>query len=393
MGARNGNAFENETGGPEMKKNTLTLTTAAIAAALIGLSGGAAAAQSIGKGNAEWAKIVKAAEGKPLNMMVMTGTAYATVAEAFQKAYPKIKVAITQARPGDSTARIVTEQKNGQFHWDIFWGPNNSVNAVLLPANGVQDMRPYFVLPEVKDDKNWMGGFDIYAQDRTKRTFTFLAAMNYRTGGFAVNYDMVPRDAVKDWNDLLDPKWQGKIVIYHPTRPITGAIALSCALPIVGEEYIKKLLTTQKLVPINDARLITDWIVRGRYPIVIGLSSTYLPKYRKQGLAKNIKEAGSTVCSGAGGPGINVLRNSPNGDTTKVFLNWFLSKEGQEVYTKAFWKFDQTFSRRTDVAMPEGPEVKETLDAFKRGKWVATGTESHGELMKQVLAITRKFYK
>ena len=63
-----------------------------------------------------------------------------------------------------------------------------------------------------------------------------------------------------------------------------------CALPLVGEEFIKKLLAEQKLVPNGDARLITDWLVRGRYPIVIGLSSSFLPNYQKEGLGTQIED-------------------------------------------------------------------------------------------------------
>ena len=109
-------------------------------------------ARALGDGNAEWSKIVDAAKREKLTPMVMTGSAYANVMDAFQKAYPEIKVEMTQARPGDSSTRIVTEQQNGQFNWDIFWGPSNSLNAVLTPANALQDIRPFFVLPEVTDD-------------------------------------------------------------------------------------------------------------------------------------------------------------------------------------------------------------------------------------------------
>ena len=372
----------------------LSLAKALVAAIMLAFSTGpVAAAEPLGKGNAQWQKIVKAAEGESLNMMVMTGTTYANVVAAFQKAYPKIKVLMTQARPGNSTARIVTEQKNGQYHWDIFWGPSNSVSAVLVPANGMQDIRPFFVLPSVTDDRNWRGGFNLYAQDLTKRHFTFIAGMNVRTGGFAVNWDKIPKGSIKGWKDLLDPKGRGKIVIYNPTRPITGAIALSCALPLVGENYVRTLVRTQDLQPMRSSRLITDWIVRGRIAIVIGLSSSYLPKYQKRGLGKNIESIGGTVCSGAGGPGINVLKKAPHPNAAKVYLNWFLSKQGQEAFTKSFWKRNQLFSRRKDVAQPNSPAAKAAIAAHKSGKWLSTGSETHLPFMKKVLVITRAHFK
>jgi len=341
----------------------------------------------------DMAKLAEAAKGNSLNLMVMTGTAYANTVKDFQKAFPDIRVNMTQARPGDSTTRIVAEQQSGLFHWDLFWGPNNNLSAVLVPAGGIQSIKPFFVLPSVTNDQNWLGGFEIYAQNRTNRPLSFLAQMNVSTGGFAVNWDKVPKGSLKNWEDLLDPQWRGKIAIYDPTRPVTGAIHLACALPIVGEDYIRQLAQTQKMVPLGDARLITDWIVRGRYPIVIGLSSTYLPQYQKEGLGKNIEDVGSTVCTGVGGPGLAVLKNAPNPNAAKVFLNWILSKEGQETYTKNFWPFNQTFSRRSDVTPPDDPRARAAIEAVKSGNSIATGSELHVELINSVLKITKENFK
>lgn len=363
------------------------------AAVLVCSLGGPVQAQSLGAGNAEWQTIIASAKKESLRLMVMTGTPYADLVAGFQKAYPDIKVEMTQARPGDSTTRIVTEQQNGQFFWDVFWGPSNNLNAVLVPADALQDIKPFFVLPEVTNDANWMGGFERYSQDISKRRLSFLAEMNVSTGRFAVNWDKIPKGSLKDWQDLLDPKWQGKIAIYDPTRPVTGAISLSCALPLVGEEFIHKLFAQQKLTPLGDARLITDWIVRGRYPLVIGLSSSFLPNFQKEGLGKNIEEIGGTVCSGVGGPGLAVMKNAPNPNATKIFINWLLSKDGQELYAQKFWPFNQTFSRRADVTPPNDPEAAAAIELLKTGQGIATGSETHELLMKKVLAISKDYFK
>ena len=325
--------------------------------------------------------------------MVMTGSAYADVVGAFQMAYPDIKVEMTQARPGESTTRIVTEQQNGRYLWDVFWGPSNNLNAVLVPAEAVQSIRPYFVLSGVTDEKNWRGGFEIYSQDITKRPLAFLAQMDTGTGGFAVNGDKVPKGTLKIWQDLLDPKWRGKIVIYDPTRPVTGAISLTCALPVVGADYVRQLMRDQKLVANGDARLITDWLVRGRYPVVIGLSGSFLPNYQKEGLGNNVEILGATVCRGVGGPGLAVLKNAPHKDAAAVFINWLLSKDGQETYARTFWPFDRTFSRRTDVAVPAASEAQAAIEMLKSGRGVAAGSETHAKLMEQVLAIAKDYFK
>lgn len=349
-----------------------------------------AAAAALGEGDAQWAQLVAAAKGQTLTVLAMTGSAYGDVLNAFQKAYPDITLEATQARPGDSTTRVVTEQENGQYLWDVFWGPSNNLNAVLVPAKALQVVDPFFALPEVTDDKNWRGGFAMYFQDISKQHLAFVAQMMTGTGGFAVNWDNVPKDSLKNWHDLLDPRWKGKIAIYDPTRPVTGAIDLACALPVVGIDYVKQLFQTQALVPNNDARLITDWLVRGRYPIVIGLSGSFLPNYQKQGLAQNISASvGDTVCRGPGGPSIAVLKNAPHRAAATVFVTWLASRDGQEAYVKAFWPFDQSFSRRTDVPLPDSPDVQAAVATLASGKAVAAGSETHAKLMEQVLAVAK----
>jgi iron(III) transport system substrate-binding protein len=363
----------------------------AMAALVFTAIGTPTCAAALGDGNAQWAQLVAAAKGQKLTVLAMTGSAYSDMLDAFQKDYPDITLEATQARPGDSTTRVVTEQENGQYLWDVFWGPSNNLNAVLVPAKALQIIDPFFVLPEVTDDKNWRGGFALYSQDITKQHLAFLAQMTVGTGGFAVNWDKAAKDSLKNWQDLLDPRWRGKIAIYDPTRPVTGAIDLACALPVVGIDYIMRLFHDQALVANNDARLITDWLVRGRYPVVIGLSGSFLPNYQKQGLGKNIDVAvGDTVCRGLGGPSIAVLKNAPHREAATVFINWLASREGQEVYAKTFWPFDQSFSRRTDVAVPDAPEAKAAVVALDGGKAIAAGSETHAELMKQVVAVAKQ---
>ena len=48
----------------------------------------------------------------------------------------------------------------------------------------------------------------------------------------------------------------------------------------------------------------------------------------------------------SGGSGhLVVLKNAPHPNATRVFVNWFLSREGQEVYTRAMHQA----TRRLDV--------------------------------------------
>jgi ABC-type Fe3+ transport system substrate-binding protein len=54
-------------------------------------------------------------------------------------------------------------------------------------------------------------------------------------------------------------------------------------------------------------------------------------------------EEGTYASVGNGGP--IVIKNPPHPNAAKVFINWFLSREGQEIYSRAFGHA----TRRLDV--------------------------------------------
>jgi hypothetical protein len=150
--------------------STLLLSGCAPAGAGRGPAPGSleAAAPAAGPGQAgptaEWNQVVQAATQEKLVLMTMTGATYRSVVEVFQTRFPRIQVELTQARPSDIGPRLLAEQQNGQFLWDVWWGPTSTVDSILTPADALEPMPPFLVLPEVLDDNNWLGGLEIYSE-------------------------------------------------------------------------------------------------------------------------------------------------------------------------------------------------------------------------------------
>jgi len=73
-----------------------------------------------------------------------------------------------------------------------------------------------------------------------------------------------------------------------------------------------------------------DWLATGKYPICIFCSNSRIHIAKVQGLPVEgfglMKEgAGMTVSGGS----IGVLNRAPHPNAAKVFINWYLSREGQ----------------------------------------------------------------
>jgi ABC-type Fe3+ transport system substrate-binding protein len=54
---------------------------------------------------------------------------------------------------------------------------------------------------------------------------------------------------------------------------------------------------------------------------------------------------------------VSVLSQLPHPRATKVFVNWLLSREGQNQYQKHFLRIDPLFSLREDVSPDPGVET------------------------------------
>jgi ABC-type glycerol-3-phosphate transport system substrate-binding protein len=105
--------------------------------------------------DADWQKIVAAAkqEGK-IVISYFTDTGMEPVLRQFEKD-TGIKVQATPGRPDAVVPKILTEQQNGQYNWDLLLQPVNNVRLVLEPAHGLEPILPFLMRPDVDDDAQW----------------------------------------------------------------------------------------------------------------------------------------------------------------------------------------------------------------------------------------------
>jgi len=96
------------------------------------------------------------------------GVAGQQVLDAFQARYPWLQVQATTMAASQFTPRVLTEQRNGLYAWDLLLGAGfNNTERVLAPAGAVGDVRPLLAdLPaDVTDDTRWAGGFNWLRSD------------------------------------------------------------------------------------------------------------------------------------------------------------------------------------------------------------------------------------
>ena len=116
-----------------------------------------------------------------------------------------------------------------------------------------------------------------------------------------------------------------------------------------------KKLAAQEMFLSRDQRQLADSLAKGKIALTIGLTYyTFLP-FLKAGLPikslPDMKEGTYTSC---GSSALSVVKNSPHPNATKVFINWLLGKEGQEIYGKAMGQATRRFDVETKWMVEHG---------------------------------------
>jgi ABC-type Fe3+ transport system substrate-binding protein len=117
------------------------------------------------------------------------------------------------------------------------------------------------------------------------------------------------------------------------------------------EEYLKKP-AAQEMFLSRDQRQLAESLAKGKIALTIGLTYytfyTFLP-FIKAGLPvktlPDMKEGTYTSC---GSSALSVVKGSPHPNATKVFINWLLGKEGQDIYGKAMGQATRRFDVETN---------------------------------------------
>ncbi|MEK7214455.1 MAG: extracellular solute-binding protein [Chloroflexota bacterium] len=330
----------------------------------------------------EWDKLVEAArkEGKVV-IQTPAGAGYRPAIDAFAKAYPGIEPE-AQAFP-DSNAyipKITGERQAGIFNFDVGATTVTPMLQVFKPQGFLDPLRPALIRPDVLDDKAWIGGFESHWADLTKSHVFYYQSSIYRA--VYINTDQVKEDEIKTLDDLLNPKWKGKIV----TSDVTQGYIYTPSVLIresKGEDYLRRLLIDQQPQIIRDRRQSIEALVRGRAAIGFGLHPVVLKDLVGELNAKNIKNLDVPGGAGFNQSEVTVLFNrAPHPNAARVFIHWLLSKEGQTAWATNL----KANGGRTDVPPidPDTAAGKAFYETPTREEWLPK-TGATQEFLKKLM--------
>jgi iron(III) transport system substrate-binding protein len=185
------------------------------------------------------------------------------------------------------------------------------------------------------------------------------------------------QDAPKTWQDLLDPKWKGKLATSPITIGGTAWVKYDFMQEKFGRDYLVKFAAQQpKLLPAYNQVVLA--VARGEqlvgvvsalneYPLRVGQGAPIAPVYPPEG-----------------SPYTNypmiLLANSPHPHAAELFANWYLSKEGQSALVKQ----RGAYSVRVDVAPADGNPPLAQVHPWNPGR---VSLQQHDALIAEVSQI------
>jgi iron(III) transport system substrate-binding protein len=312
----------------------------------------------------EWETTITAAE-KEGQLVVYTGgeVSQIRIEEAFQSAYPKIKVTTLTGRGSQLGPRIIAERRAGKYLVDLFIGGKGTAYAVLHPAKVLAPIQALLALPEVVDQSKWWQGKHRYVDAEQKYIFAFVGSgsvVEIRYNTKLVN----PKEFTTYW-DLLNPRWKGKIVATDPRMGGMDSLVIFFYYhPTLGPDFMRKLYGEMNVTIARDYRQPIDWLATGKFSICMPCNSRETRNAIQQGLPigqiLDLKEGGNMT---SGGGTISLIDKAPHPNAAKLFVNWLLSREGQ----LEFQKRDGADSLRIDISkqnvLPENRRL-EGVDYF-----------------------------
>jgi iron(III) transport system substrate-binding protein len=327
-----------------IEKLVLALRLAGIQLAAVGLllmfQPGVYGASAIPQFEKEWAKLIAAAQQEG-RLVIAAGGApsreYRSVVEFFQKKFG-IQVSLSTGSGAASVDRVLAERSAGRYTVDLGLTSVAGTRTRLMPANALDPIPPLLFHPEVLDKSAWFGGRHWYA-DPQEAKFSFLyAAEPTETFSFWYNTDAINKKeiaAIKSTADLLDPKWRGKITSRTwGDRGRVGEMQNIYFQPDMGIDWIRAFFEQAEARFSDDVRIRESWVVGGSVPIAFsdGDIDRELARLEKAGMPvtmHSIPYKLPFLTAGGSGCCIQVYNRAPHPNAAKLYLNWFLSKEGQ----------------------------------------------------------------
>jgi iron(III) transport system substrate-binding protein len=288
-------------------------------------------------------------------------TWFRTFVKEFEKKYPFVKANEWRNDSKNLIRKVLEEAKSGRVLVDVVETTADGMGIVKR-----EGLFQEYYSPEARHYPNEL-------KPRGKNGFFYLPNREtYNSLGFNTKL-IAPANAPRSLKDLLDPRWKGKMAI---TSTSTGVRWIGNALEVLGREFLDRMAEQDVSVQDMAPAALIGLIGSGEVPMSPTIFDANVTMAKQKGAPvewRPLEPVVATVGSAA------LMAKAPNPATALLFIDFLLSKEGQQLIMKGgLW------SPRDDIGTLEQKFKKTYLDEKYSGEEIELKFAQWETLLRQL---------
>jgi iron(III) transport system substrate-binding protein len=269
------------------------------------------------------------------------------VERTYESRHPDIDVRWLDMGSQEVYDRIRSEKANPQA--DVWYGGPDTIFARGAREELLAPFRPGWAAA-ISEEGRAAGDF-YFALYRTPAVIVYNASA------------IAAAEAPRDWDDLLDARWKGKILIRYPLASGTMRAFFGMILarsvdhtgsPEEGFAWLKKLDAQTRGYEMNASVLVERIARREGLITVWDLPDVLLEMRRSQGLAYVFPSSGTPVIVDA----VGLVRGARHAAAAREFIEWLGSAEGERLAAEKAFRLPA----RRDLAEQDLPQWVRDVD-------------------------------
>ena len=290
-------------------------------------------------------------------LLYSIGTQAEPVYKAFGEKYPFIRIETKRNDTAVMTRLMMEEASAGAFN----------VDAIELTVGGLYPLRDAGLLQPY-----WSPELAAYRKDAIEPgNHWVIDYESYLSLGY--NTTLVSEaDAPKTLDDLLNPKWQGKMAL-----PGTSTLAnwIGAVLKEKDASFLRRLGQQKLRVYEVSARAVANLIISGEAALSPAIFNSHVANSRETGAPIAWRALGGVYPTTDGAV---IAAHAPHPFAAMLFIDFVLSVDGQKSFQKLGYS-----TARTDLQNGDKPakiyylgDEPDYLENYE--KWIALGREAFG---------------
>ncbi len=267
----------------------------------------------------------------------------------YEKKYA-VKVGVWRASSENVLQRAVTEARANRNTVDVVEtnGPEmESLHRERILQRIKSPHHADLIAPALRPHGEWVG----------TRLNVFAQAYNTQA--------VRKQDLPKTWEDLLDPKWKGKLGIEQDDSDWLAGLFAEIG-EAKGTKLFKQIVAKNGMSVRKGHTLLTQLVVSGEVPLALTVYNYKAEQLKRKGAPIDWFSIGTAI---ARPNGVGVARRAPHPHAAVLFYDFEISEEGQRILAQR--DFVPT-SKKVDTPLNKLPlkfvDARVTLDEYD--KWV-----------------------